>query len=418
MERPVLTLIFAVLLLEIGSGLQGILVPLRADLAGFPMPLIGALGTSYYIGFVAGCLVLPATIRRVGHIRSFAAFAAIAAPVILAHTMTSQPAVWLGLRFAFGICFAGLFMVIESWLNERATTATRGSVLGLYMVATWAGLIAGKMLLVGVAVDSFQAFALCTMVISLALVPVALTDGAAPAIPRPGRLAPRALLGAAPVALVGALAVGIANGAFWTLGPLFAEAETGSPAGASLFMSACALGGALSQWPLGRLSDRFDRRWMLFATSLAAATMGATLVLSQDVSFWGFMLLAGLFGAGALPVYSLCLAHANDRVESGEFVEVSSLILLTFGLGAIVGPLLAGLIVEASMPSGLFVLTAAIHLSLAVIILIRLATARGADEADRVTFAPQAPISHGTQVVIDLMPSPDVTPTEEAAPGP
>ena len=316
MDRSILSLILAVLLLEFGSGLQGVLIPLRAELAGFPMPLIGAMGTSYYMGFVAGCLLLPPTIRRVGHIRSFSALAAIAGSTILANGMTEHPYAWLGLRFGFGVCFAGLFMVIESWLNQRATTQTRGGVLGIYMFATWVGLIAGKMLLLTAPVDSFQLFALCAITISLALVPVALTNGAPPAIPQAGQVAAFSLLRRAPVALIGALIVGAANGAFWTFAPIFADQKMGSSTDVALFMSVCAMGGAVSQLPLGRLSDRIDRRWALLVASLAAAAIGLALTLTPGGPRIHLLGLAALFGASALPIYALCAAYANDRVES------------------------------------------------------------------------------------------------------
>lgn len=405
MDRSILTLVLAVLLLEFGSGLQGVLIPLRAELAGFPMPLIGAMGTSYYIGFVAGCLLLPATIRRVGHIRSFSALAAIAGSTILTHSMTEHPYAWLGLRFVFGVCFAGLFMVVESWLNTRASAATRGGLLGIYMVATWVGLIVGKMLLLAAPVDGFELFALCAIAISLALVPVALTNGATPAIPRTGPISPVALIRAAPVALMGALLIGAGNGAFWTFAPIFAGTKMGSSTGVALFMSACAMGGAFSQWPLGRMSDRIDRRWALLAASLAAAAIGLALTLTPDGPHIHLLGLAMLFGMGALPIYALCAAYANDRVDSEAFVEVSSLVLLAFGIGAIFGPVVAGLIIGASAPEFLFALTGAIHLTIALIAGIGLSRTPRVAEEERAVFVPQAPISHGTQVVVDLVPA-------------
>lgn len=407
MDRSILTLILAVLLLEFGSGLQGVLIPLRAELTGFPMPLIGALGTSYYIGFVAGCLFLPGTIRRVGHIRTFAALAAIAGSTILTHSMTGNAYVWLGLRFVFGVCFAGLFMVIESWLNQRATAGTRGGLLGIYMIATWVGLIVGKMLLLTAPIDSFQLFALCAITISLALVPVALTNGATPAIPKTGPISALALIRAAPVALVGALFIGAANGAFWTFGPIFASAKMGSSGDVALFMSVCGVGAAVSQWPLGRISDRIDRRWALLGASLAAAAIGIALTLTPAGPRIHLLGLSALFGMGALPIYALCAAYANDRVKPEAFVEASSLVLLTFGLGAIFGPFFAGLIIGATAPEFLFAFTAGIHLSLAIIAAIALSRTPRVAEPERAVFLPQAPISHGTQVVANLVPTAD-----------
>jgi MFS family permease len=397
-----LNLLLAVLLLELSSGLLGVLVPVRADLAGFPTETIGGLGTVYYLGFVAGCIVLPRTVRRFGHIRCFSALAAIAASVALLHAIFVTLTVWLILRLIIGFCFAGLFMVLESWLNAQAIPQNRGRVLGMYMAATWIGVIGGKMLFSVAPPDVFHLFAVASMAVGLSLVPIALTIGAIPEIPRPARLGIADLYKTAPIGLIGCVAIGITNGSFWTFAPLFAQARTDSSFGISLFMTACVGGGALAQWPIGRFSDRVDRRLVIVGACLASIASGLLLAVEKSTADVMVLMLAFLFGASALPLYSLCVAHGNDRADPSTLVDVSSHLLFAFGLGAIVGPFLAGLLISETGIASLFVFTATIHMAFAVFAVTRIKLAKPVLEEERVVFTAQPPIGQGTQAVIEL----------------
>ena len=410
----VATLLLAMLLLELGSGLQGVLIPIEANRLGFPTSLIGGLGTAYYVGFVVGCLALPRTIRRVGHIRCFAALAAIASTTMLVHAMLTVPLIWLVQRATFGFCFAGLFMVIESWLNDRATSATRGRLLSLYMAATWTGVISGKLLFPIVPSDPFYAFALCSIAVSASLVPIVLTNGSAPSIPSPAPFDVLELIRRTPTGITGAFAAGMANGAFWTFAPLYAEDRSGSAGGVGLFMAACALGGAIGQWPLGLLSDRIDRRGVLLGAGVASAAAGLLLVWNGSPPLSVLCALGALFGAAALPIYSLCVAHANDRADPSSYIEVSSFLLLTFGLGAVAGPLMAGPLIAKSGLGALFAFTATIHVLVAVFTLIRMRSAAAPPQAERAVFSVQPPIGHGTQTIVDLAPTPDMAAANSA----
>jgi MFS family permease len=235
-------LLLATVLLSLGSGLLTIMIPIGGEAAGFSVTLIGALGTSYYVGFIVGCLLLPALISRVGHIRSFTAVAAVAASGTLVFVRAVTPLTWLLLRAVVGFCFAGLFMVVESWLNDQVVSETRGRVFGLYMVAGWFGIVGGNLLFSVDAPTAFSLFALASIAISISLVPIALTTGAAPTLPPPAGVHFVKLYRTAPVGLVGCLAAGLANGAFWTFAPVFAQARSDSSLGVSLFMAAAVLG--------------------------------------------------------------------------------------------------------------------------------------------------------------------------------
>jgi len=390
------SVLLAVLLLEVGSGLQGALIPVRAELEGFSTVGIGLLGGAYYLGFVAGCIGFPRTVRRVGHVRSYAAVAVVGAVAILVHPLTAS-VTWFGLRFMLGFCFAGLFMVIESWLNSAVKSDLRGRVLGAYMAATWVGLIGGNLLFPTAPYSSFQLFSLAAVAVALSVVPVSLTYAVPPAIPTRAA-APSKLLRTAPLGVLGCFGTGLTNGAFWTFAPGFAFSTDADPMTVSLFMTACIAGGAVVQWPVGRFSDMFDRRWALLALCMAAAVAG--LALAYD----GLRLLSAgvIFGATALPVYSVFVAYANDQAESGEYIDMSSLLLLAFGAGALIGPPFAGVVThEFGLPS-LFVFTASIHAGLVAFTFADLLRSAAVPAVERAAFAAHPPIGHGTQTVAEL----------------
>ena len=405
MNNSNFSLLLAVLFLELGSGLQGVLVPIRAELAGFPLTMIGSLGSVYYIGFVAGCVFLPQTVRRVGHIRAYAALAATAASAVLLHSLFVTAGAWLVFRALIGFCFAGLFMVTESWLNDRATAQTRGQILGIYMVVTWVGVIGGKMLFSAAPADASDLFLVTSIAVGLSLVPISLTASSAPSIIQPSRMTMIELYRIAPVGLVGCLVVGVVNGAFWTFVPLFAQARSESSIGVSLFISACVAGGALGQWPIGKVSDLFDRRWIIMITCWTAAAAGLAFVLQPEASDWLLLVVAAVFGSAGLSVYSICVAHANDRSDPSAIVDVSSHLLLAFGIGAIFGPFLAGLVISAAGVASLFLFTAMFHAVLGLFVFARTRAEKPVTEEERVIFAPHAPIGHSTQAVVELHPS-------------
>jgi MFS family permease len=274
------------------------------------------------------------------------------------------------------------------------------------MIATWLGVIGGKMLFPLAPPDAYQLFSFAAMAIGVSIIPVALTTGAVPRIPHPVRLSVAQLYRLAPVGVIGCLGVGVANGAFWSFAPLFAQDQGDTALDVSLYMSACVLGGMLAQWPLGWYSDRVDRRQVILAASLAAAAAGFLLVLQAtwQMPRVGLLLLAAFWGASALSIYSLCVAHANDRADPGAYVGVSSYLLLAFGCGAIAGPLFAGVVIESGGIEMLFLFTATIHAMLSLFVLYRIRVTRPVVGAERAVFAPQAPAGHGTQVVLGMAP--------------
>jgi MFS family permease len=411
---PFLALLIGAAILFIGNGLQGILIPVRASLENFSTGTIGLIAAAYSSGFVISCYLTPHIVKRVGHIRSFAVLAAIAASVVLLLVLFIDPLVWIGLRIISGFSLAGLFMVIESWLNEQSTNTNRGSVFAVYMAVNLTAVTAGQMLLPTADPADFTLFAMTCIAITLALVPVGLSKSTAPVPPEQVRLRLGYLYGVSPVGVVGSFFVGATNGAFLGLSPLYAQTAGLSIIGIALFMSATMLGGAIAQFPLGKLSDQLDRRWVISGVCLAASGVGITLAwaigfpnspLAMMQSFTPALIigLAGFFGCFTFTLYSLCVAHTNDHVTIEEFVEASGGLLLTYGIGASVGPPAAAWAMHTLGVGGLFVFTALVHFSFALFTLYRIMQHSRVPENERSPFV-QTNSNRTTPVIAALDP--------------
>lgn len=357
----VLPLFAGLALLVIGHGLQNTLLPLRASAEGMAARDVGFVMSAYYLGFVAGCVFVPRVVQRVGHIRTFASFAALGAAIALAHGLFVHPVLWGLLRGFTGFCFAGLFMVVESWLNERVADESRGRMNSVYRVVDLAALTGGQALIAVSPIFGFEAFMYIAIAISLALVPITLSAGSAPAPIPTARLPLGALIRAAPVGVVGCLAIGLSNGAFWSLGPLFAAGEGRGEGFVAAFMGLAVIGGALAAYPIGLVSDRVDRRRVIAAALFASTIAGVLLALAELYVHAALLPLVGLYGAAMLPLYSLCVAHTNDRLAAGQFVYASRGLLLVFAAGASLGPSAAAALIQVFGDSALFGYTAAVY---------------------------------------------------------
>jgi len=381
--------------LLLGYGLTNTLVPLRAHLEGFSNLSIGALGSFYYAGFVLGCVAVPRLLARVGHIRTFAVMASLTAATVLILPLLVSPLVWFTVRAAFGFCAAGVYMVIESWLNDRATNQDRGRILSAYVAVNLGSLMLGQWLLPLASPRGAELFSLSAVLYVLCVVPVGVTLLPQP-VPQPApQLRVRRLLRSSPVGIAGVITVGLANWAFWTLGPVYAISLGFSTTGIALFMSAFVLGGTLIQLPLGRFSDRIDRRWVIVGVSVAAALGGVALALLGRWSAqmpWLLYPLAFFFGAAMLPLYSLSIAHANDRIERSEFLEASATLLMVNALAAVAGPTFAAVVTAFAGMSSLFLYTATIHVLMVVFTLTRIAVKRASADESREAYVavPQA----------------------------
>lgn len=358
-------------ILFVGGGLNAVLIPVRAGLEGFPTLVIGLLGTMAAVGMIVGCMHAPHLIQRVGHIRAFAVLAACTAIVVLLHGLVLEPWVWLLLRIPTGYAFAGLATVIESWLNAGAGNRWRGQVMAVYMVIQLGTLTAGQLLLMTADPETLVLFAVVAIAVTASLIPVGLTRAIMPGPLAEVRLRPVYLYRLSPSGSVGAVAVGLILGAFWALAPLYAQQLGLGTSRIAIFMSVAVVCGAILQYPLGRLSDVIDRRRVI--TIAGAAATAASLGLASIAAHlpFGPTIFIGLFGAFAFTLYPLCVAHVNDHVSEGGFVEASSGLLLLYGIGSVIGPILAAGAMTVFGSSGLFLFIAAVNAVLVAFVLYR-----------------------------------------------
>lgn len=410
---PVAALLLSAAFLLMGNGLQSTLAPLRANVEAFSPIALGLLGAGYYAGFALGCVAGPMLVRRAGHIRAFAAMVAIASSAALAHPLFLDEWVWTGLRVITGFCLATLFMVIESWLNEKATNETRGLVFSTYIVINLSVVTVGQLMVTLDDVRAFSLFTLASILVSLAAVPLAMTRSAQPDPPEAVRLRLLRLYRLSPVGVVGVFAVGLSNGAFWSLGPVFAQGQGDGATAAAIFMSIGAIAGAVGQWPLGRASDKTDRRYVIAFTALGAAAAGIAMWALDTGETHVRLACVWAFGMFALPMYAVTAAHMNDKIEDGGFVEAAGGLLLTFSAGAIIGPIAASAAMSTLGENSLFLFTAAVHVCLIAFTLARIRMTPRPDADERGDFAEAAVQA---QTVAPLEETPEEPAVDEASP--
>lgn len=385
-----------------GNGLQGTLLPVRGNMELFTPIELGLLGTAYFLGFTFGCVHGPLLVRRSGHIRAYLAMTSLASVIALLHAIYVTPIGWFALRAVTGYCFAVLYIVIESWLNARSDNRSRGTVFSIYTAINLTVITAGQMMLSLADPASFSLFAFAAILVSLAALPIAFTGSSSPAQPEFVRPRPGKLYKISPVGVAGCFAVGLANGAFWALGPVFAQNEGFDLSEIAVFMSAVVLGGALAQWPLGTLSDRMDRRIVMVVAAVIAMLAALVIVAVPAFDKMTMIVAGAVFGAGAFPLYAIAVAHANDYADASESVEVSSGLLLVYGMGAAAGPLLASLGRQLLTSPSLFFFTAAVHLVLIGYVVWRMSQRHPAPAESHVDFVESA---IAAQTVIPLEPS-------------
>jgi MFS family permease len=387
-RASIATLLVGTSVLILGYGLLITLLPLRAKIEVFSTTMIGVMGGAYFAGFAIGCLIGPGVVRRVGHIRAFAGFAAIAAVLVLALPMAIDPAVWAGLRGLTGVCFAILFMVIESWLNDQSSNEIRGRVLSIYIIVTNLVTMGGQLMVNLSDPAGPVLFTFAAMLVCLSLVPLSLTPTSTPKPIAEAKLRITQLYHYSPSGFVGCLAFGLADGAFWSLGPVFADGRGLPVADITFVMSLFVVGGSISQWPLGHYSDKVDRRWVIaFACAGSVCTASALAFLDLDQR-WLAYALACAHGAFMLPIYPLLLAHTNDYAPNTLLVETSSGLLLLYAVGAMAGPSVAATLMQVYGVGSLFLFIAAILGVLLIYILFRLGRRPVAKAEERVEFYP------------------------------
>lgn len=347
----VLPLFAGLALLMVGNGLLGSLLGIRADIEGFPIVVIGVVMAMYYGGFLLGSLTIPRWLVAVGHIRVFAGLSALAAATSLSYALSTSPVTWGALRFVAGLSMSGLYVTVESWLNDRASNETRGRLLSVYMVVVTLGLAFGQILL-GIGDPSESTlFILVGILISLAVVPIALIR-----IPAPGRTIPvefsvRALARAAPLGVVVVALTGAASSSILALGAVYATNVGMEPGRVGVFMAASLVGAVLTHYPIGYFSDRFPRRRAILLVASGAVVSAIVAVAVDSTSLWLFVLM-GVYGSLAFPMYSLAVSLINDVIPEFQLVATAAGIIFVYGIGSIGGPLAVSGLMLAVGPVG------------------------------------------------------------------
>jgi len=375
-------------LLYLGNGALGTLLGLRLAIDGYPTWIIGAVMSGYFIGIVAGGFFSHKLITGVGHIRAFSVLASVMSAATLAHPLLEDPIAWGTLRFVQGYCMAGLAMCTESWLNERSTNDTRGRILSLYQIAVYLSQGIGQLLLNLGDLSGFALFVMSSILLSLALVPVAASKVQAPTLPEPRRFGIRELYAVSPLGMFGSFASGLILGAFYSLAPLFAQMTGLSIADTTLFMGVVIIGGLLLQWPIGGLSDRLDRRTVLIGVSLATAVVCVGLILSSGGGLIPLLVLGTLFGGVTFTLYPLSVSHANDYIDPADLVPASGGLIIAYGIGATVGPLGAAAVIEVQGAIGLFIFIAAMSLGTVGFAIWRMTRREAVPVDDQIPFQP------------------------------
>jgi MFS family permease len=348
-------------ILMLGDGLQGTLLAVRADLEGFSTTLTGLIMSTFYLGFLLGSILTPRLTIKVGHIRVFAAFAALSSAAILLHAIFVTVPVWIAMRLVSGFCFAGLYIVAESWLNDRASNETRGKLLSLYMVVTYVGVGAGQLLLNLADPVEYPLFILTSVLISIAVVPLLLSAGSPPTFQDSVRISLVQLYRLTPLGIVGMFAVGLVSATFFALGPVYAQRMGLGIKDISYFMAAAVLGTVLLQGPIGIVSDRFDRRKILTLVTILTAIAALLCIPATQHSTHALFLAVALFGGFAFPLYSVCIAYTNDHLNPNQMIAASGALVLVGGLGAVTGPVLFAMIMDRFGDQALFWSIAAVH---------------------------------------------------------
>ena len=369
----------ALALLMLGNGLIGVLIGVRSELEGFNTTVTGLVMASYFAGFLVGSRVTPHVMARVGHIRVFAGLSSVVAAAALMHALLVTPFTWILLRLVFGFAMAGLYVVVESWLNDLVSSENRGRVMAVYMVVSMGGLGLGQ-ILVGFG-DPIQTtmFIVAGTLMTLAVAPISLSINDAPYFELPPKARYGDLWQAAPLGVITAVGAGVANGALIAMASVYAV-QAGVPGSRTgLFVAAAAIGSVALQWPIGTLSDRIGRRHSILLVTFAAVGVGVV-APSMGADSWGLIGAMFLLGGLSFPMYSLALSHVVDVLPSGQAVTGSVAVVFLTGVGSIFGPLSASVTMDLAGPGGFFWAIAAVHLAIGVYGIARLRRRPDIDE--------------------------------------
>jgi MFS family permease len=385
--RSLWPLFLGILFISLGNGLQGTLSSWRADYEGFSVITTGLVMSGYFIGAFASSLLSPNQIKRTGQIRTYAAYASIASTAILIQLLFIEPPVWFVARFLSGFCVAGIMIIVEGWLNSISSNENRGQLFSIHMMVVWGGLAMGQGLFVVDSPAGVNLFLLASILLSISLIPILLTEIKTPEekIELQESLGFKALWKASPSGVATIGISGLASAGFFGVGTIYAIKSGLSIPETALFMTLFLGFGALSQWPLGWISDRIDRRKVILLC--CSIVVGICVLLALfDFSKTIFLTLNGLIGASTLPLYSLGVAHTNDRLKPSQMVSASGTIVFVFSVFAALGPFTMSYFLKLFDSFGFLLYLSLVHLVIAVIVFVMMFINEDVDESDQSDF--------------------------------
>lgn len=394
-------LILSIVLLVSGNAFLMTLLGIRLSIEAVSPDIIGWILVCYSIGFVLGTLYVHRIIGRVGHIRAFAVFAAVAAVASLLYPMAVSEIFWAALRVISGFSIAGVLVVIESWFSSRATNANRGALFAVYQIVFYTSAAGGQLIVNVGDPANFMPFSIAAILLVLALVPLSLTRMEAPVIEQVQRISIFTLARESFTGVAGSLICGIMIGGFYALGPVYATLVGLDVARTSTFMASAILAAMILAWSLGRLCDRFDRRQVMFWVAAFAASAAGAVAFLGTANLWALTLLVGLFTGLSATLYPIAVAITNDRMESSRIVAASATLLLSYGVGSVIGPVAMAELINLLGPKGLFIGNAGFLVLLALITSYRITHTEAVPVEAQEHFVPAMPESSPVLTEID-----------------
>ena len=391
-------LLLGMLFLQLGNGLQGTLLGVRGELEDFSTFEMSVVMSAYFLGFLGASKLVPDLIRRVGHVRVFAALASFISAILILYPLLVNPWVWTGGRVIIGFCFCGVYIAAESWLNNAATNENRGQLLSSYMVVQMAGIVAAQLLLLTGDPSGFELFVLISVLVSISFAPILLSITPTPAFETTKPMSIKELFSTSPLGCVGMFFLGGIFSAQFGMAPVFGTSADLSLPQISIFVAAFYVGAMVFQFPVGWLSDRMDRRVLIVVTSAIGFIAAVTAIFGENI----FIILLGsafFIGGMSNPLYSLLIAYTNDFLEPDDMASASGGLLFLNGLGAISGPLFTGYLMTEIGPIGFFVILAALLGVLTVYGFYRM-TQRGISDVDTSSYATVLPTTSAVAVEI------------------
>jgi len=393
-------LLLGMFLLQLGNGMQGTVLGLRGGIEAFESTTMGFVMAGYFAGFLGGAKATPWLLRRVGHVRVFAALASLVSAAFIIFAAVVDPVAWTAMRFVVGFCYSGVYVVAESWLNESSTNENRGRTLSAYLIVQMLGIIVAQSLINVADPGGYDLFIIMSVAVSISFAPILLSASPAPVFSTTRRMSMRQLFRTSPLGCAGTLLLGAVFGAQFGMAPVYATAIGLTAAEISVFIGAIYVGGLVLQYPIGWLSDRMDRR-VLIAMVTALGAAGCLVAIAFSGSFIALLVTALVIGGTSNPLYSLLIAHTNDFLDHEDMASASGGLIVLSGVGAAGTPILVGYLMEALGPAAFLAFIAGAMAAITAYALYRMAVRPALAVEETSPIAPYNMVS-GTQVTAEI----------------